>query len=124
VKKAVCALLIALPLPALAEWKLMETSKDGDHFYYDPATLERDGDLVRVWMMSDMHAITTTGRFSFRHQHEFDCRAPQHRTLRSESYVAHMASGKPRDWDDTPGDWHDFAPGSGYDKDRKLFCAK
>ena len=123
-KKLMFALLMALSLPALGEWKLIETDKDGNGIYFDPGTLERNGNIVRVWMMSDLPAINMVGRLSYRNQHEFDCQAPRHRIIRAESYATHMAHGKPLDTDNDPQDWGEYYPGARYEKDRKLLCAK
>jgi hypothetical protein len=126
-RKTIFALLIAVSLPAFGEWKLTEILVDGSHLYYDPSTIERKGNLVRVSELSDLPALNQMGRLSYRTQHEYDCSAPRSRVIRSESYPTHMATGAALDVDDhSSGDaeWVEFHPGSRSDKMSKLVCAK
>jgi len=123
-RKLFFAMLIALSSPAFGEWRLIETNKNGDSIYYDPVTLARDGALVRVSMMSDLHDVNIVGRLSYRTQHEFDCQAPRHRITRTESYSTHLAIGKALDSDSDPKDWSEYHPGSLYERERNIFCGK
>jgi len=123
-KKIAVALLVTLSFPAFGEWQLMETTKSADHLYYYAATLERDGTLVRVWMMTDLHEVNLVGRLSYRNRHEFDCHASRHRITHTESYSTHMAVGKPIDSDDDPQDWKQYGPGALYESERNVLCGK
>ena len=124
-RKAIFTLLLAVSLPAFGEWKLIDTNKDGDRVYYDPSTLERTGNLVRIWELSDLHALNQVGRLSYRTLMEFDCPAHRLQLIRSESYVTHMASGKVVDTNDyEPAEWQGFNPGSLYEKTYKAVCTK
>lgn len=126
-KKVFVALLLAVSLPAFGEWKLTEVLVDGSHLYYDPSTIERKGNLVRVWELSDLPALNQMGRLSYRTQHEYDCSAHRSRVIRSESYVTHMATGAAQDVDDKSGqdaEWFEYGPGSRADKMNKVVCAK
>ena len=126
-KKTLVALLITLPLPAFGEWKLSELLADGSHLYYDPSTIERKGNLARVWELADLPTLNKVGRLSYRDLNEYDCSANRHRNIRSESYLTHMATGAPHDADDkSSGDaeWFAYYPGSRADKMGKVVCAK
>jgi hypothetical protein len=126
-RKTIFALLIAVSLPAFAEWKLTEILADGSHLYYDPSTIERKGNLARVWELSDLRALNQVGRLSYRDLNEYDCSAHRHRNIRSESYLTHLATGAPVDVDDkSSGDaeWYEYYPGSRAEKMGKVVCAK
>lgn len=126
-KKTTFVLLMAVSLPAFAEWKLTETTTDGGHFYYDPSTIERNRNIVRVWELTDLPALNQVGRLSYRTLHEYDCSAHRHRVIRSESFVTHMATGAAYDVDDKSKEdveWDEYNPGSRFDKMSKVVCAK
>jgi len=127
-RKTICALLMmVVSLPAFCEWKLTEILADGSHLYYDPATIEHQGNFARVWELVDLPALNKVGRLSYRDRSEYDCSAHRQRVIRSESYLTHMASGTPHDVDENSGDdveWFAYFPGSRAEKMGKIVCGK
>ena len=58
-KAVVLSLMLLATSPAWAEWvKVYETS-NGDTFYIEPATIRKDGNLRKVWVLISLKKSLT-----------------------------------------------------------------
>jgi len=95
--------MIALMLGAggaHAEWaKIGVSRKAGDAFtlYVDPATVQRNGNLARMWDLRDFsqpQTIDGQAYLSEKTQVEFDCEAKKARILATIDCAARMCAGR------------------------------
>lgn len=80
-------------MAAGAEW-VVYRENDEMVFYYDPATIRKDGNLRRVWGLQDLKQRNKDGYLSLRALTEFDCENERARTLSSSVHSGAMAGGK------------------------------
>jgi hypothetical protein len=96
---AVLAVSLA-PFAAHAEWTQIDVSnKPGDAFtlYVDTATIQRNGNLVRIWDLQDFREPQTVDGqlyLSEKTQIEFDCEAKKARVLATIDCAGRMCNGK------------------------------
>ena len=85
---------------AHAEWTQIGVShKPGDAFtlYVDTATIQRNGNLVRIWDLQDFREPQTVDGqlyLSEKTQIEFDCEAKKARVLATIDCAGRMCNGK------------------------------
>lgn len=97
--RGVLALLLglasALPGQAWAmNWtRLVETQTMT--FYVNRNSIEKDGDIRRVWEMQDLKAADPEGVLSRRYLNEYDCKEKMHRIGRMSSFAGPKLTGKP-----------------------------
>ena len=88
------------PFAAHAEWTQVGVSnKPGDAFtlYVDTATIQRNGNLVRIWDLQDFREPQTVDGqlyLSEKTQIEFDCEAKKARVLATIDCAGRMCNGK------------------------------
>ena len=93
-------LLLSATGVAQAEWTQIGISrKAGDAFtlYVDTATIQRNGNLVRIWVSQDFREPQTVDGqlyLSEKTQIEFDCEAKKARVLATIDCAGRMCSGK------------------------------
>jgi hypothetical protein len=85
-------LLLTLTAPAWAEW-VKYTEDAIASYYYDTATIEKRGNLRRVWELSDLKEAFE-GALSIRGMAEYDCKEERGRGLSFISHTEQMARGK------------------------------
>jgi hypothetical protein len=110
-------LLMLNSVPAYAEWVKIGTSESlgGYTVYVDPNTIRRNGDLVKVWALTDYTTIQTVADLSFlssKAQSEFDCAEERQRELAVTWFSGSMGNGNGvwTNFDETT--WRPVAPGS------------
>ena len=95
------ALLLLVPshtlgvMSACAEWHLLDRSSNAT-VYIDQETINRTGDVVRVWVLDDLKTPHTRGLSSFssvRAQEEHDCSKERFRLLAIEQFAGNMGTG-------------------------------
>lgn len=86
-------LLTTLALPAWADWVKHGSVGELASFYYDPTTVKRKGDVVRVWVYTEL-AAQVEGERSSRALYEIDCKEGKRRTLQRTWYSGPMMSGE------------------------------
>ena len=69
-RAVLCLLFIMITTPACAGWMNMEET-DSDTQYIDPDTVTREGDLRKVWQLSDRKKAGKDGVMSLRILLEF-----------------------------------------------------
>ena len=124
-KKLLLTLLTTLILTgaAWAEWVGVSTTKNYDK-YIDPATIRKDGNLVRVWEINDLKTRSTGGELSRRMRYEYDCKQERIKTLSFSFHSEAMGSGTTLISDSNEGEWNHIPPGSISERVLKIVCAK
>jgi len=119
-KKLLLALLLATS-SAWAGW-VQVGQVDSSDFYIDPETIRKDGNLVKVWQMSDLKKQTKEGVLSRRGRFEYDCKQERFRTLSITTHSEPMAGGETLDSLTPNGNWLDIPPSSAVAAILKIVC--
>ena len=114
---ALITFLVLSSGPAYAEWVAIGYSESlgGYTVNVDPDTIRRNGDLVKVWVLTDYTTRQTVGDSSFlssKAQNEFDCAEERQHELAVTWFSDNMAKGNGvwNNSDETK--WRPVAPGS------------
>jgi len=86
----VCTLLVTGS--AWAE-RVMYSTTATDTFYYDPATIRKDGNMRRVWWLADYKNREKEDDFSIRGRAEFDTKLERYKILGLSVHSEPMAGG-------------------------------
>ena len=111
------ALQVLSSIPAYAEWMAIGSSESlgGYTVYVDPDTIRRNGDLVKVWALTDYKTIQTVADLSFsssKAQNEFDCADESQRELAVTWSSGNMGNGNGVWTNFDEATWIPVAPGS------------
>ena len=80
-------------------------------FYLDPATIQRNGELRRVWQLRDWKAGNRGEQRSARILREYECKDRRNRVLAVTEFAGPMATGTPlRSSGFAPAKWEHIAP--------------
>jgi hypothetical protein len=119
-------LLAGMNGAAAAEWVLAGGNAITTA-YYDPATVTKAGNLVKMWDMFDL----TTARSldnqlyrSMKRQVEYDCQKEQSRLLYYSGHSENMATGTEVFSGPEPQAWEPVSRGSGNEALWKIACGK
>lgn len=116
-------LLVLRSGSAYAEWVAIAGDDEaGMTVYVDPDTIRRNGDLVKMWHMSDRK--TMEGYGSIKTQREYDCAEARHRLLAATIFSGHMGQGTLLDNNLKEGQWITVAPDGGSQALWKFACGK
>ena len=77
---------------AWAEWVKYDKIEK-DTFYYDPATIRKEGNLRRVWQLMNLSQRDKNGVMSFRMRMEYDCMQERYRWLDVSKHSGPLGSG-------------------------------
>jgi hypothetical protein len=86
-------ILLLLSSPLMAEWVMVNETGTAIH-YIDADHIQRNGDLVRFWQLTETKERARDGSISRRVQLEYDCKAERRRFIYETAYSGTMASGK------------------------------
>lgn len=81
--------------PADAEWQLVDRNTQAT-VYVEPSTVQRVGDVVRLWVLDDLKTVHTRGAetyLSSRAQEEHDCVNERFRIVGLAQFAGHMGMG-------------------------------
>jgi len=119
-KKLFLVCLMMLAGSAWAKWVMYEGSEEAT-FYFDPATIRKDGNMRRVWSVSNLRERKIDGTMSYRMRNEYDCKQERHRLLSVSTHSEPMAGGKVLV---TAGEyeWEEVAPMTISEKLLKMVC--
>ena len=112
---------------ASAEWTV---AGGNDQFvqYVDRATIRRNGNLVKMWVLSDLKTVQTDAGDSYlssKAQQEYDCKEEKSRTLAYASYDKTMGDGKVvTSNSNVRAEWEPNYPGSLGETQWKIACGK
>ena len=82
--------------PAYAEWVKIY-SNDTYTQYFDPDTIRRKGDRVKMWELVDLKTaqiMVDVAVLSYREQIEYDCAEESRRSLAGTAFSGNMGRGK------------------------------
>ena len=91
-KKLFLVVLMMLACSAWAEWVMYFEAKTITYFY-DPATIRKDGNMRRVWRVQELKQRTADGEKSRRMRIEYDCKEGTDRLLSLTWYAKNMRQG-------------------------------
>ncbi len=110
-----------------AEWMSFGASDAGTTVYADPATMRREGDLVKMLVLFDFKTKQTkadVSYFSAKAQMEYDCAEQRFRGLAVMYSSGNMGSGNLLDRGSGKGKWLPVSPGSLDQTLWKVACGK
>ena len=112
---------------ASAEWT-RAGSNDDFIYYVDRATIRRNGNLVKMWILRDFKSAQKhdgTPYLSERGQNEYDCKEENYRILAFTFFAGKMGDGKVvYNTSKTSMKWSPIAPGSVAETLWKIACGK
>jgi hypothetical protein len=120
-------LLVLSGVPAYAEWMSLGESDSGTTVYADPATMRREGDLVKMSVLFDFKTIQTKAGVSYlsaKAQMEYDCAEQRFEGLAVLYFSGNMGNGNLLDRSSGKGKWLPVSPGSLDQALWKLACGK
>ena len=118
---ALALLLLAASAPAWADWvKVLEGAERT--YYLDPASVQRNATLSRVWTLMDLKKQASSGAMSRKALQEFDCDEKRDRILSISEHSWPMAGGTIFFVDNTERAWRSTAPGTVNEHIRKIVC--
>lgn len=103
-------LMLLVACPVWAEWIVIGVTSNAV-FYIDRATIRKNGDLRRVWVIQDLKQRDSDGVMSRRVLEEYGCKEKRRRILEISVHSERMAGGHNLDTDSTPSEWERIAPG-------------
>jgi hypothetical protein len=122
-KIALVVAILAVALPAAAEWvKVSEIVTST--FYIDPATIRKDGNLPRVWMLQNLNQRHKDGEMSRRVLAVYDCKEEKTRNLSISEHSGPMATGETLRTVHSPGEWSYIAPNTPGSDIHRIVCSK
>ena len=113
---------------AAAKWVELGTVQayGGTDVYYDPVTMQRSGNMVKMWEMWDFKTTQVIGGqrvLSTSSQYEYDCKGTRRRMLSTAGFSGHRGKVVVVDTGTEPGRWESVSPG--YQKELwKVACVK
>jgi hypothetical protein len=114
--------LILAAAPAWAEWVKVGRTVAAVH-YVDPATVQKDGSLRRVWALQDMVETSPEGVMSIRALQEYDCADERFRYLSLAAHSRSMARGEVLAEHELRDAWNSRPPGAKASAIGKIVCA-
>ena len=116
-------LMTMLAGSAWAEWVMYFEAKTITYFY-DPATIRKDGNMRRVWRVQELKQRTADGEKSRRMRIEYDCKEERYRILSASIHSEPMAEGKVIYSEIKDNIWTVIPPASASEAMFKIVCAK
>ena len=119
----VCLMMLAGSAWA-EEWVMYsKTEKDGTS-YLDPATILKDGNMRRVWLLKNFNQRNNDGAMSNRNRMEIDCKHERFRFLAMSTHSEPMAGGETLIRLGEANNWMPFAPGPEEKRIFNIVCSK
>jgi len=115
--------LMMLASSAWAEW-VMYSKNESETFYYDPATIRKDGNMRRVWELQDLRMRRKNGDMSVRMRIEYDCKQESYRFLGLSGHSEPMAGGAVLGMEGEDNKWRAIAPDTNANTILNLVCSK
>jgi hypothetical protein len=119
-------LLLAVLLTTLSAstWASWVKYGESDHaaYYYDPATIEKNGNFTRVWQFQDFKKPTADGSRSIRFLSEFDCAGSRYRILQWSTHSEETLRGDTIAKGGKVKNWIDIAPQTSFAAVREDLC--
>ena len=122
-KRYLAIFLTTISFNALADWVQL-TQTQTNSFYYDPTTIKKVGNLIRVWELIDNVTPNKIGSLSSRMLTEMDCSGNQSRTIEYTYHTGHMATGEINYMNSTISQWFQAPPNTVQQQQLKFYCAQ
>jgi len=106
---------------AHADLKLFGQSRENTS-YYEAASVQRSGSVVRVWTLTDYRQREKAGFLSTRSHKELDCKNQQERSIQYMAYAENKGQGLVVGEIDEPNAWQDITPGTRYSRLLLMVC--
>lgn len=90
-------LLASVSNNAIAEWINVSTNDNGSTVYADPSTIQREGNLTKIWVLFDYREaiLESDDRImSIKRHEEYDCKESQTRLLYISKHSGRFTEGK------------------------------
>jgi hypothetical protein len=121
--KLFLACLMMLTGSAWAEWVLF-LDQEKAQFFYDPATIRKDGNMRRVWTLQNLIRPSEEGAMSNRIRVEYDCKEESYKILGGSIHSQPMTGGDVLHSFVEDNKWRVIAPDTASDVILKIVCAK
>jgi hypothetical protein len=112
---------------AQAAWTVVDSSVS-PHLYVDAENVRRTGDVARIWTVLDYAAPQSTadrgGYSSIVILQEIHCTEGKTRAIQMSMYSGRMGAGTILLNRSFEGEWTYARPGTNFDKEAKIACAK
>ena len=122
-KKLILLGLMMLTGSAWAEWVMYFETKTIT-YYYDPATIRKDGNMRQVWRIQQLKQRIADGEKSRRMRIEYDCKEERYRILSAAIHSDPMAEGKVIYSENKDNIWTVIPAASAAEAMFKIVCAK
>ncbi len=122
-KKLFLVCLMMLAGSAWAKWVMYFEAKTIT-YYYDPATIRKDGNMRQVWRIQELKQRIADGEKSRRMRIEYDCKEERYRILSASIHSEPMAEGKVIYSEIKDNIWTVIPPASASEAMFKIVCAK
>jgi hypothetical protein len=109
-KKCFTTLILLMSFSTWAQWSPVAVDVDGTIFNFDYSTIRKDGELRKVWTLSNFVEKDPNGVMSSRVRMEYDCKNERNRYLSFKLFSDKNANGVTIDSGDVPSPWKDIAP--------------
>ena len=119
-------LLVVTAGAASAEWTLEDFSVELIQ-YVDRASIRRNGNLVKMWGLSDFKRVQTVSGYSYlseKTELEIDCKEVRLRMVAFTWFAEQMGNGKVVYANSDPRKWSPIQPGSVRETQWKIACGK
>ncbi len=112
---------------AMAEWVAVNHNEYATG-YANPASIVKDGNIVKMWSLVDCKALTHfiggSPFMSIKSQEEFDCKEKELRTLVYSLHSGKMGEGEVIFVDSNPSKWEPVLPDSEMERFLKIACGQ
>lgn len=115
--------LMMLAGSAWAEWVMHSETETATH-YLDPDTIRKEGNMRRIWGLTDLRTRHKDGEMSRRVRYEYDCKQELYRFLAITEHSEPMAGGKVLSMHEEEKLWRAIAPNTSAEATQKIVCAK
>jgi hypothetical protein len=109
-KKSLIFSILLIGGSSWAQWSPVAVDVDGTIINFDYSTLRKDGELRKVWTLSNFIEKDPNGVMSSRVRMEYDCKNERNRYLSFKLFSDKNAKGMTIDSGDVPSPWKDIAP--------------
>ena len=121
-KKLFLVCLMMLAGSAWAEWVMYDVTLKAT-FYYDPATIRKDGNMRRVWVLQELSKRHQDGEMSRRLRLEYDCKQERYRILGFSFHTEPKAGGTVLQSGGEDNNWVAIAPDTVDETIFNIVCA-
>ena len=108
---------------AWAGWEKVYTTATATH-YVDRASIRKDGNLRRMWSLTDLKQRDKNGEMSRRSKSEYDCKGERMRYLALSTHSESMAGGKTLLNEGEEEMWRAIPPGTAAEAILEMACAQ